>query len=57
MAAKIDKEKCTECGACVEVCPVDAIKMKNEKVVINEECVECGVCVNECSNKAITLPI
>ncbi len=27
MAAKIDSSKCTGCGACVEVWPVDAIKL------------------------------
>ncbi len=25
MAAKVTNEKCTGCGECVEVCPVDAI--------------------------------
>lgn len=55
MAAKVDKEKCTGCGACVEVCPVNAIKIEKDKAVINDECVECGVCVNECPNEAITI--
>jgi NAD-dependent dihydropyrimidine dehydrogenase PreA subunit len=27
MAAKIDEEKCTECGACVEDCPNEAIAL------------------------------
>jgi len=33
MAAKIDKEICTECGICVDVCPVEAIKLENDKAV------------------------
>lgn len=56
MAVKVDKEKCTGCRACVEVCPVNAIKIESEKAVIAEECVECSACVNECPNEAITLP-
>lgn len=53
MAAKIDSSKCTGCGACVEVCPVDAIKLDNGKALVGDECVECGACVNECPNEAI----
>ena len=41
------------CGACVEVCPVDAIKLDNGKALVGDECVECGACVNECPNDAI----
>ena len=56
MAVKVDKEKCTGCGICVEACSVDAIKIEKDKAVISDECVECGVCVNECPNEAISLP-
>jgi NAD-dependent dihydropyrimidine dehydrogenase PreA subunit len=55
MAAIVDKEKCTGCKSCVEVCSVDAIKIENDKAVISDECVECGVCVNECPSEAISL--
>lgn len=56
MAVKIDKNKCTGCKSCIEVCPVSAIKIENEKAVVSDECVECGVCIDECSNEAISLP-
>lgn len=57
MAAKVDKNKCTGCGACVEICPVSAVKIENKKAIVDEvECAECGVCINECPNEAISLP-
>lgn len=57
MAAVVDKEKCTGCETCVEVCPVEAIKVENEVAVINEdECIDCGTCVAECPNEAISIP-
>ncbi|MBE3113247.1 MAG: 4Fe-4S binding protein [Actinobacteria bacterium] len=62
---KIDEEKCTGCGKCVKICPIEAmewvsnddgINSKPKKVKINEEiCLGCGVCVRACSNKSITL--
>ncbi len=56
MAIKINLEKCDGCGKCVEVCPVNAIKVENEKASVNDECVDCGTCVEECPKKAISLP-
>jgi len=55
MAAKVDKKKCNGCGTCKDICPVNAIKIENEKAVISEDCVECGACVNQCPNEAISI--
>lgn len=55
MAAIVDKDKCDGCGECVEVCPVDAIELQNEKAAINDECIDCGICVETCPNEAILL--
>ena len=53
-AARVDVEKCTGCGCCIEVCPVEAIKMDNGTAVIDKDaCIECGQCVDECPNDAI----
>ncbi|MBN2599286.1 MAG: 4Fe-4S binding protein [Candidatus Thermoplasmatota archaeon] len=55
MAVKVDKEKCTGCGACVAVCPVEAIKV-TEKAEVNEDtCIDCGACVDECPVQALSL--
>lgn len=56
MAVTIDKEKCTGCGACVDICPVDALKLEGDKTVVDPEtCIDCGSCVDECPVEAITL--
>ena len=55
MAVKVNKKKCTGCGVCIEVCPVNAIKLQEDKAIISDECVECGACVNECPNEVISL--
>lgn len=56
MAAKVDKDKCTGCGTCVDTCPVEAITLKEEKAVIDEEtCIDCGTCVDDCPEGAISL--
>lgn len=55
MAAKIDKEKCTACGACKEVCPVEAITVEDKAAVNEETCIDCGACVDECPEGAISL--
>lgn len=57
MAAQIDQEKCTGCGICVDICPLEAISMENDKAKVDKDtCTECGQCVEECPNKAIKIP-
>ena len=55
MAVTIDKEKCTACGACVDACPVDALKVNDNAEVNEDECIDCGTCVDECPVEAISL--
>ena len=56
MAVKVDLEKCTGCGSCVEVCPVDAITIEKDKAKIDQdECVECGTCLDECEAEALSM--
>ncbi|MEF3280419.1 MAG: 4Fe-4S binding protein [Elusimicrobiota bacterium] len=53
--AIVDDSKCLSCGACIEVCPRGAIKLKDKAVVNYEKCVGCGYCVVRCPAKAISL--
>jgi polyferredoxin len=51
---KIDKNLCSDCLKCVEVCPLFALTpdgIKNGKVSVF--CSKCGKCVDACSKKAI----
>ena len=57
MAAIVDIEKCTGCGDCVEVCPVEVITLENDKAVVDgENCIDCEACVTECPTEAISIP-
>ena len=43
---KIDSEKCVGCHRCIPYCPVAAIKIMDNKSMINQDdCVECGACL------------
>jgi len=55
MAAKIDVAKCTACGNCKEVCPVEAIVVDDKAKIDADACVDCGTCVDECPVEAISL--
>jgi ferredoxin len=53
--AVVDSGKCTGCGICEDVCPVNAIKVNGQALVQPELCTGCGLCVGECPNNAIIL--
>jgi uncharacterized Fe-S center protein len=48
------KDACTYCGVCAEVCPFEAIDVeKNTWTYDKEECFGCGVCVDNCKTRAL----
>jgi nitroreductase/NAD-dependent dihydropyrimidine dehydrogenase PreA subunit len=52
----INKEKCTGCGVCAEICPYRAIVLSHERAeYIIEECFLCGQCQAVCPVSAIRL--
>ncbi len=56
--AGVDQDECTGCGACEEICPMDAIEMDEEKIVATvnlDRCIGCGLCVTVCEFDAMFL--
>lgn len=52
---KVNSEKCVGCGLCVQLCPLENLKLKNGKVVADSKCTMCYRCVSNCPKQAITL--
>lgn len=52
-------EKCTNCGACVSLCPMRALGFSADKKVELDEArcngITCGLCVDACPVRAIRL--
>jgi len=57
MSVEIDREKCDGCGVCVEICPLDALRLDEDgkAYVKYDECWYCGSCELECPRKAVKL--
>jgi len=54
MAVVVDKDTCVGCEACIPVCPVEAISIKDDAAVIDQDlCTECEACIVECPVEAI----
>ncbi|MBN1135529.1 MAG: 4Fe-4S binding protein [Anaerolineae bacterium] len=52
----IDLERCTGCGACVEVCPTGALRLVGGKATVDQSlCRECEACLAACPTEAIIL--
>ena len=46
-----DKERCTGCGACAQVCPMGSISPENTSVV-SGVCIKCQACIRACPAQA-----
>lgn len=51
---KLNKDKCTACGAYTKICPMDIDVYKNPN---NLECIRCGECIKACSQNALKVSI
>lgn len=53
----LDRDRCIDCGACVGLCPVDALSMDRKmKLKLREDkCIQCKACVVACPMKALSI--
>jgi Fe-S-cluster-containing hydrogenase component 2 len=53
-----NRDACTGCGACVEICPVEALRMESDLPVVDEAwCIGCGVCATVCPADAVVIKV
>jgi adenylylsulfate reductase subunit B len=59
MPPRIDPEKCTGCGICADICPLQVFKQAKPQetpdIVFGEECWHCNACVLDCPSEALSL--
>lgn len=54
----LDRESCTQCGACTGVCPSGALILKRPQMSLEfypDKCVVCNMCITACPVKAVSL--
>jgi Na+-translocating ferredoxin:NAD+ oxidoreductase subunit B len=55
-SVEIQEDDCTACGACIDRCQMDALKIANEKLTYNSSrCLGCGLCVSVCPTDSLVL--
>ncbi len=54
LAPALYTEKCIACGACVAICPANAIKIVDQKARVDKsKCIGCANCVGVCPTSAL----
>ena len=53
--AVVDKDLCSACGSCVDVCPMKAISLEEIAYADPEKCIGCGLCISSCPEGALSL--
>lgn len=52
LGPKVDPDKCTGCNTCVRVCPMENIRLTDEKAITGDNCTVCLACVHACPQQA-----
>ena len=50
----IDHDRCTYCGGCVSVCPVEALTLNETNLAVDPVCIDCGDCASACPVGALS---
>jgi len=53
--AIVDKEECTGCALCYEICPAGAISVDGSANIDPAKCTACLACVKQCPQGAIAV--
>ena len=55
MEIEINKDLCINCGACVDNCPTEALRLEGGDLPAfdKELCIYCGTCIANCPMSAI----
>lgn len=51
-----DEDRCTHCGACVVICPTEALGLNKETMKVDfnsKKCIACELCVKPCPPRAM----
>ncbi len=64
LVAHVDRTKCDGCALCVDICPTEALEIRENKnrlghravFVYPKLCKGCGVCQGTCPKEAIYIP-
>jgi len=53
---KINYETCIDCGACISLCPTDALHLNAEDRLeyLEEKCIGCLLCIDSCPRYSIS---
>ena len=44
----VDSSRCAYCGCCVSVCPVDALTLREKRLVVSDACIDCNLSLPAC---------
>jgi ferredoxin len=51
----VNRYRCGYCGACVSVCPKDALDLVETYIEVGDKCNDCGICTRVCPMGALEL--
>ena len=56
---RFDRDMCTGCGMCVEVCPHAVFRLEGDHALLQDRdaCIECGACQTNCEAGALQVDV